>query len=280
MATRYAALKLAGLEEAPCQFAVFADGATETGHRLGRRTMPEMAEYSVVTAVSLMWLAARAEGIGMGWVSILDPAGINAVLDVPRGVAAHRLFLPRLPRERERPPGAGARRMGTPARHANPACCGADGVWTPATAPTMQAISRPRCYLRPATMRTPWPTPTPTSTRARRSGGFRCGLYRQPGVADACIALQDECGVDVNVLLFFLWLAADKKLIPALQCARGMRAGRPVARRRGGAAAHGAAKAQGRARPWSRPTPPNCSAPGSKPSSSKPSACSRRRCSR
>ncbi len=83
MATRYAALKLAGLEEAPCQLAVFADGATETGHGLGRRTMPEMVEYSVVTAVSLMWLAARAEGIGMGWVSILDPARINAILDVP-----------------------------------------------------------------------------------------------------------------------------------------------------------------------------------------------------
>ena len=83
MAKRYAALKLAGLEEAPCQFAVFADATTEIGHRLGRRTMPEMAEYSVVTAVSLMWLAARAEGIGMGWVSILDPAGINPILDVP-----------------------------------------------------------------------------------------------------------------------------------------------------------------------------------------------------
>jgi 5,6-dimethylbenzimidazole synthase len=82
-AERYAALKLAGLEEAPCQFAVFADAATEIGHRLGRRTMPDMAEYSVVTAVSLMWLAARAEGIGMGWVSILDPARINGILDVP-----------------------------------------------------------------------------------------------------------------------------------------------------------------------------------------------------
>jgi uncharacterized protein (TIGR02444 family) len=45
---------------------------------------------------------------------------------------------------------------------------------------------------------------------------FSLRLYRQPGVADACIALQDECGVDVNVLLFFLWLAAEKKLIPAL----------------------------------------------------------------
>ena len=45
--------------------------------------MPEMAEYSVVTAVHTIWLAARAEGLGMGWVSILEPAGIAAVLDVP-----------------------------------------------------------------------------------------------------------------------------------------------------------------------------------------------------
>src|SRR5258707_8945098 len=74
LAARYAALKLAGLEEAPSQFAVFADGATATGHQLGRRTMPEMAEYSVVTAVSLMWLPAPAEGIGLGWGSLPDSA--------------------------------------------------------------------------------------------------------------------------------------------------------------------------------------------------------------
>jgi len=82
-AARYAALKLAGLEEAPCQFAVFADRTTPVGHGLGRRTMPEMIEYSVVAAISMMWLAARAEGIGMGWVSILDPARMNDILDVP-----------------------------------------------------------------------------------------------------------------------------------------------------------------------------------------------------
>lgn len=82
-AARYATLKLAGLQEAPCHLAVFADRGTETGHGLGRRTMPEMAEYSVVTAVYTMWLAARAEGIGMGWVSILDPERVKAILDVP-----------------------------------------------------------------------------------------------------------------------------------------------------------------------------------------------------
>ena len=82
-AAAYAALKLAGLDEAPCQFAVFADRDTEAGHGLGRRTMPETAEYSAVTAIAMMWLAARAEGIGMGWVSILDPAQMNTMLDVP-----------------------------------------------------------------------------------------------------------------------------------------------------------------------------------------------------
>ena len=82
-AARYAALKLAGLAEAPSHLAVFADRATETGHGLGARTMPETAEYSVVAAITAMWLAARAEGIGMGWVSILDPVRIAAILDVP-----------------------------------------------------------------------------------------------------------------------------------------------------------------------------------------------------
>src|SRR6201996_5141646 len=79
----YARLKLAGLAEAPSHFAVFADRATTQGHGLGRRTMPEMIEYSAVTAVHTIWLAARAQGIGMGWVSILDPEPLAAILDVP-----------------------------------------------------------------------------------------------------------------------------------------------------------------------------------------------------
>jgi 5,6-dimethylbenzimidazole synthase len=83
LAARYAKLKLAGLEEAPCQLAVFADRTTAVGHGLGRKTMPEMIEYSVVAAVCTLWLAARAEGIGMGWLSILDPQRMQRILDVP-----------------------------------------------------------------------------------------------------------------------------------------------------------------------------------------------------
>jgi 5,6-dimethylbenzimidazole synthase len=82
-AAAYARLKLAGLDDAPCHLAVFADRSTAQGHGLGRHTMPEMIEYSAVTAVHTIWLAARAEGIGVGWVSILEPAAVAAILDVP-----------------------------------------------------------------------------------------------------------------------------------------------------------------------------------------------------
>jgi len=45
--------------------------------------MPETIEYSAVMAIHTMWLAARAEGIGMGWVSILDPIEVAKILDIP-----------------------------------------------------------------------------------------------------------------------------------------------------------------------------------------------------
>jgi len=80
-AALYARLKLAGLEDAPVHLAVFADSETPQGHGLGRRTMPEMIDYSTVAAIHTLWLAARAEGIGMGWVSILDPAEVAQALD-------------------------------------------------------------------------------------------------------------------------------------------------------------------------------------------------------
>lgn len=80
----YARLKLAGLDDAPCQFAVFTDHATAQGHGLGRATMPETADYSAVMAIHTIWLAARAEGLGLGWVSILDPGRMAEILDVPR----------------------------------------------------------------------------------------------------------------------------------------------------------------------------------------------------
>jgi 5,6-dimethylbenzimidazole synthase len=84
-AALYASLKLSGLREAPVHLAVFCDHATEAGFGLGRKTMPETLDYSVVAAVHTFWLAARANGIGVGWVSILDPSEICRVLDMPPG---------------------------------------------------------------------------------------------------------------------------------------------------------------------------------------------------
>ncbi|MGH6794883.1 MAG: 5,6-dimethylbenzimidazole synthase [Methylocella sp.] len=81
-AAHYASLKLSGLREAPVHLAVFCDHATEAGAGLGRNTMPETLDYSVVAAVHTFWLAARAQGIGVGWVSILDPAELCRALDI------------------------------------------------------------------------------------------------------------------------------------------------------------------------------------------------------
>ena len=79
----YLALKLAGLREAPVHLAVFTDTTVSEGRGLGRQTMPETLSYSTVMAIHTLWLAARAENIGVGWVSILDPAAVADILEVP-----------------------------------------------------------------------------------------------------------------------------------------------------------------------------------------------------
>lgn len=55
------------------------------GHVFGRRTMPEMDLASVACAIQNMWLAARAEGLGLGWVSIFDPDEVRRLLRMPAG---------------------------------------------------------------------------------------------------------------------------------------------------------------------------------------------------
>lgn len=79
----YRSLKLHGLREAPVLFAVYCDDGTETGHHLGAATMPEARRYSCVMAVHTLWLAARTRHIGMGWISIMEPEGVDAMLDIP-----------------------------------------------------------------------------------------------------------------------------------------------------------------------------------------------------
>ncbi|MGL1834124.1 5,6-dimethylbenzimidazole synthase [Rhodocyclaceae bacterium SMB388] len=80
---QYRRLKLEGILDAPVGVCVTCDRSRHGPVVIGRTHMPQMDVYSTVCAVQNMWLAARAEGIGMGWVSIFDPLRIRAVLGLP-----------------------------------------------------------------------------------------------------------------------------------------------------------------------------------------------------
>lgn len=79
----YRQLKLASIMDAPINVCVTCDRERSGKVVLGRTHMPEMDLYSTVCAVQNLWLAARAEGLGVGWVSILDPQALKRVLGIP-----------------------------------------------------------------------------------------------------------------------------------------------------------------------------------------------------
>jgi nicotinate-nucleotide--dimethylbenzimidazole phosphoribosyltransferase len=84
-ASTYGALKLQGILDAPLSVVVTCD-PERGGNVLGRHTMRETAEYSTCLAIQNLWLAARAEGLGVGWVSILEPAFVRELLAIPARV--------------------------------------------------------------------------------------------------------------------------------------------------------------------------------------------------
>jgi 5,6-dimethylbenzimidazole synthase len=80
----FLALKVEGIVECAELFVVaLCDG--RQSHVFGRRTLPQMDLASVSCAIQNLWLAARAEGLGMGWVSIFDPVRLGALLAMPDG---------------------------------------------------------------------------------------------------------------------------------------------------------------------------------------------------
>jgi 5,6-dimethylbenzimidazole synthase len=79
----YDNLKLAGILEAPVNIGVTCDHQRAKGSGLGRQTDPAVDLYSTVCAVQNLWLAARAESLGVGWVSILDLESLKATLGIP-----------------------------------------------------------------------------------------------------------------------------------------------------------------------------------------------------
>jgi len=79
----YDSLKLAGIIEAPVNICVTCDHDRRKGSGLGRQTDPAVDLYSTVCAVQNLWLAARAESLGVGWVSILDFEELKTTLGIP-----------------------------------------------------------------------------------------------------------------------------------------------------------------------------------------------------
>ncbi|MCV7178584.1 5,6-dimethylbenzimidazole synthase [Mycolicibacterium sphagni] len=83
-AEEFLALKVEGILDC-AELLVVALGDGRDGHVFGRRTMPHMDLASVSCAIQNLWLAARAEGLGMGWVSIFDPQRLSDLLEMPAG---------------------------------------------------------------------------------------------------------------------------------------------------------------------------------------------------
>lgn len=82
----FLSLKLEGIMESALNICVTCDRSRGGPHVLGRSTILDTDLYSTCCAIQNLWLAARAEGIGVGWVSILDPKALATILDLPDSV--------------------------------------------------------------------------------------------------------------------------------------------------------------------------------------------------
>ncbi len=103
-------LQLEGLREAPLGVVVCCDRRTPAAGVLGRSTFPDADLWSCACAIENMWLAARAEGLGLGWVTLFQPAELEALLGLPPGVVTLGWLCLGWPDER--PPSPGLERAG------------------------------------------------------------------------------------------------------------------------------------------------------------------------
>ena len=81
--SQYLGLKLEGICEAPVNVCITCDPTRAGTQVLGRNSQPETDVYSTCLAVQNIWLAARAEGLGVGWVSILKTGELREILAIP-----------------------------------------------------------------------------------------------------------------------------------------------------------------------------------------------------
>ncbi|MHB1559682.1 MAG: 5,6-dimethylbenzimidazole synthase [Isosphaeraceae bacterium] len=82
----YDSMKLQGIVDAPINLAVTCDRGRNGPHVLGRNSIADTDLYSTCCAIQNLWLAARAEDVGIGWVSILEPEAVKALLGIPDAV--------------------------------------------------------------------------------------------------------------------------------------------------------------------------------------------------
>jgi 5,6-dimethylbenzimidazole synthase len=82
----YGRLKLEGILDSPLNICVTCDHSRPTGDGVGKQSIPETDLYSAVCAVENLWLAARAESLGVGWVSIIDNKALAQTLGLPEHV--------------------------------------------------------------------------------------------------------------------------------------------------------------------------------------------------
>lgn len=109
-ARRLLDLQLEGIREAPYGIVVACDRRTPAAGVLGRATFPDADLWSCACAIQNMWLAARAEGLGMGWVTLFDPEELHELLGIPEGVVTLGWLCLGWPDER--PPEPGLERAG------------------------------------------------------------------------------------------------------------------------------------------------------------------------
>ncbi len=109
-ARRLLDLQLEGVREAPLGIVVCCDRRTAAAGVLGRATFPDADLWSCAAAIQNLWLAARAEGLGMGWVTLFRPEELAALVGLPDGVATLGWLCLGWPDER--PPAPGLERAG------------------------------------------------------------------------------------------------------------------------------------------------------------------------
>ncbi len=139
-ARRLKDLKLEGLREAPVGVVVCCDRRTPAAGVLGRATFADADMWSCAAAIENLWLAARAEGLGLGWVTLFQPHDLAALVHLPPGVATLGWLCLGWPDER--PPEPGLQRAGWSSR------LPLDDVVFADRWPAAAATARPPSHLR------------------------------------------------------------------------------------------------------------------------------------